>query len=299
MLDPRIVRVGIQVSGGQIKWYDGLSIQASGTKYANATQNECEVKITNLNKETRDYLLTETSPFLKPILKKDGEKEKPAKPKDGKEEAAAVAPDVKSGKFLYIEAGRESYGTTVLYVGEITSAVIAPPPDIVMTIKSATGNSKKGEIVSTSYPTTSLSNIAKQISNQLGYQLVFQAKDKQISNFTFTGGVLQQVDQLGVMGRVNAYVDDNKLIVKDNNKSLANQVKLISMDTGMIGIPEITERGVKVKYLFDNTTVLGGALKVESKLNPAVNGTYSIYKLQFDISNREEQFYWIVEAKRI
>ena len=63
-LDPRLLRVGFEI-GGQLKLYDDLAITASGTKYANANQNECELKITNLDKETRDYLLTDSSPFNK------------------------------------------------------------------------------------------------------------------------------------------------------------------------------------------------------------------------------------------
>ena len=60
--DPRIIKVGIEVNGN-IKVYQDLDIRASGTKYANANQNECEVKITNLDNETLNYILTQTSPF--------------------------------------------------------------------------------------------------------------------------------------------------------------------------------------------------------------------------------------------
>jgi len=61
-IDKRIVRVGIETNGA-IKYYEGLNITANGTKYGNANQNECEVKISNLDKATRDFILTETSPF--------------------------------------------------------------------------------------------------------------------------------------------------------------------------------------------------------------------------------------------
>lgn len=299
MLDPRLLRIGIEVDGN-IKWYEDLQIQASGTKYANAKFNECEVKITNLDKKTRDYLLTETSPFTKAKVPKEGEKTeagataaKDQKPKDGE-----IAPAVLSGKYLYIQAGRQSYGYSNLYIGEITSATIALPPDIVLTIKSMTGYMKKGWVLAKSFPTALLSTIAAEVASDLGYTLIFEAQDKQISNYTFTGGAMEQVEQLGKMGRVNAYVDDTNLVIKDYDTALKGNAKLLNMDTGLIGIPEITEFGVKVKYLFDTDTVLGGLLKVESKLNPIVNGVYTIYKLQFDLSNRDDQFYWIVEARR-
>ncbi|SUW68948.1 phage protein [Bordetella avium] len=34
---------------------DGMRIKASGTKFANATQNECTVTISNLKRETRTF----------------------------------------------------------------------------------------------------------------------------------------------------------------------------------------------------------------------------------------------------
>ena len=116
-LDPRLLRISIQING-QLKSYEGLDMSASGTKYANANQNECEVKISNLDKTTRDYLLTETSPFTKN----------------------------KTRKLLRVEAGRVSSGYSLVFQGDITNAVGAQPPDIAMTLKAATGDFAKGLI---------------------------------------------------------------------------------------------------------------------------------------------------------
>ncbi len=66
----------------------------------------------------------------------------------------------------------------------------------------------------------------------------------------------------------------------------------------MIGIPEFTEQGIKVKFLLDNRTTLGGGIQIESKIYPATNGNYVIYKLGFEITNRDKPFYWIAEATR-
>lgn len=270
-LDPRIVRVGIEVRG-VIKYYTDLQIQASGTKYANATENECEVKITNLSKDTRDYILTETSPFIKS----------------------------KDPKRLILEAGRVSTGTSVVFIGDIISAVPSQPPDIQLTIKAATGSTQKGDIVTRSKAeSTPLSKLAKDIAGDLGLKLQFQAQDKNISNYSFAGGNLKQVDELGRTGGVNAFVDDGTLVVKDYEVALNGKSQLLNLETGMIGVPEISEHGVKVKYLYNNESAIGGALVVQSKINPAANGTYVIYKLNFDLSNRDTPFYLMAEAKRL
>lgn len=269
-IDQRIVRVGIEING-QLRVYENLFVTASGTKFANPLQNECEIQIANLAKDVRDFLLTETSPFNAN----------------------------KTPKRIIIDAGRVSTGTFRLYEGDITECIASQPPDIALTIKAKTGQFSKGKVVAVAQaPQVALSRIAKEISDSLSLSLVFEAKDKNISNYSFTGGALKQVEKLSDAGHVNAYVDDKNLVVKDYNVPLAGVVHTLSAETGMIGIPETTEQGVKVKYLLDPKTKLGGQLIVQSQINKALSGDYVIYKLGFDISSRDTAFYWIAECKR-
>jgi hypothetical protein len=269
-LDSRLLRISIGVRG-QLKSYEGLDMSASGTKFANANQNECEVKLSNLDRETRDYLLTETSPFNK----------------------------IRTRKLLRVEAGRVSSGYSLGFEGDITTAVGAQPPDIAITLKAATGDFAKGVIVARSQSgVTPLRNIAARIAQDMGLSLNFQAADKSVSNYTHTGAAAKQVQTLGQLARVNAYVDDSALIVKDWGVPLKNRVREVNLDSGMIGIPEFTETGVKVKLLFDNQTALGGALHITSKLNPAANGLYTVAKLGFELASRDTPFYYIAEATR-
>ncbi|MEJ2767545.1 hypothetical protein IHE30_02595 [Mycetohabitans sp. B46] len=269
-LDPRIVRVGIEMNG-ELKTYDDLAIIATGSKFANALQNEAEIRVSNLSKADREYLLTETSPFNLN----------------------------RTPKRIVLDVGRRSTGASRVFVGDISSCLPSQPPDITLTFKSSTGQFQKGNILARSQAgIASLSAIAKQIAGDLGLTLRFEATDKNIANYAFAGGALKQVDRLGEAGGVNAYVDDNTLVVKNYNVALSGEARVLSESTGMIGIPEITEQGVKVKYLFDTTTCLGGALTIDSKLNPATSGSYVIFKLHFELANRDTPFYWIAEAKR-
>lgn len=269
-IDGRLLRVGFQIDN-VLKTYEGLDIVASGVKYANANQNECEVKIDNLDKPTRDYLLTATSPFNKN----------------------------KTRKILTVEAGRVSTGYSLVFQGDITTAQGAQPPDISMRIKAAAGDFAKGDIIARSQPgLTPLQNIASRVAQDLGLSLNFQATAKQIANYTYTGSAVKQVEQLGVMGHVNAYIDDRALVVKDFNAPLSGRTRELNLDTGLIGIPEFTEVGIKVRMLFDNQTTLGSALNITSKMNPAANGLYTVFKLTFDLASRDTAFYYIAEATR-
>lgn len=268
--DARILRIGIEVDG-QLRVYDGLWASATISKFANPLQNEAEVKIANLTRDARDFLLTETSPF--------NQSKKPRR--------------------IFIEAGRESIGAFSLFQGDITECSPSQPPDITLTLKAKTKQASKGVVLAAAYGAREqLSTIAKGVADALGLALVFEAQDKSIANYSFTGGALKQVEKLGEAGRVNAYVDDDRLIVKDWNAPLAQTTHVLSKSSGLIGVPELTEQGVKLKYLLDPKSQLGGEIELESEIYPAVNGKYIIYKLSYELSNRDTPFYCIAECKR-
>lgn len=281
MFDPRIIRVGIEVDG-QIKTYgEDFDISVSGSKMANPAENSCEVTISNLTKETRNYILTETSPFNKN----------------------------RTPKRMIVEIGRvsslggsPSSGQAPLsriFVGEIVSSSPSQPPDIALTIKALTKTYDKGIVVTRNGQEQELlSAIAARVAADLSLALDFQATDKTIANYAFSGPKLRQVNHLELAGGVDCFVDDEKMVVKDAGQPLREKVTTLSAKSGMVGLPEATERGIKVSFMLDSPATLGGALKVESEINPALSGDYTIYKLDFQAATRDTPFYWSAEASR-
>jgi hypothetical protein len=269
-IENRIVRLGIELNG-KINFYEDLLIYASGTLYASALAGESDVRITNLNKQNRDWIMTAVSPYnLNRTPKK-----------------------------LIVEAGRASTGVYRLFEGEIIRAELSQPPDLTISFKARSTVFNSGKIVAVNLgESTNLSDISKSVAADLDKSLNFQASDKLISNYSFNGAALKQIDKLGESGGVNAYIDGDKLIVKDYGQPLPGATLFLSEQTGMIGMPQLDVQGVTVKFLIDAKPTLGGGIEIESKLYPAVNGLYTIYKLDYEVSNREEPFYWIARGSR-
>lgn len=270
-LDPRIIKISIGVNGKLKTYSSPMNIRATGTKYANSLQNDCSIILSNLDKATQDFILTETSPY---ILNK-------------------------TPKTVIVEAGRESTGTTVIYRGNIIKSIVSQPPDVSITLTCLTGNFLKGSIITRNFgAVTPLQTICSSVSKDTETILDFQATNQNIGNYSFGGGALNQVELLNGMGGINAFIDDDRLIVKDSMVPLRGITRELSATSGMIGIPEFTEQGIKVKMLLDNLTRLGSGLRINSEQYPAVNGSYVIYKLGFDIASRDTPFYYIAEAAR-
>ena len=272
MLDPRLLRVGIEVNN-QFNVYEGLAITATGFKSGSLIQNACTLTIANLDEETRNFLLTEGNPYNR------------------------IRTSARSR--VVIECGRESYGYFVLYRGDIITVGVSQPPDITVVINCLTGNFFKGSIVSRSAkPLTPVSEVAAQVAMDLGVSLRFEATDKLVSNWNFTGSAEKQINKLYNMGNYDAYLDDDTLIVADRNRALTGDVRELSQENGLIGVPEIIDNGVRIRMLVDNHVNVGTRIDLVSDFYPAVNGSYKIVKLGFEVANRDTPFYYIADAIR-
>lgn len=268
MLDNRIMRVSLEI-GGILKIYESLAITASGMKFGNSIQGEAKVTISNLSRSDINYIIRETSPLNKNRVTKK----------------------------LMLDVGRVSTGYTRVYVGDIWRSNVSQPPDVVLSMECKTGQILKGQYAGVTQPSVvPLSDIGRAVGASLGIPVVNEATDKNISNYQFSGAALKQVDALCDAGGVNAFVDDDVLYIKDADKALEGRSVVVSESTGLIGLPEITDSGVKVKILFLPGVHVGGMIDLQCRLMPEANGQYQIYKLGFEFANRADPFYWIAEA---
>lgn len=269
-LDPRLLSVGVEI-GGQLRIYSDGDITANIAKSGDPIQNESTITIGGMAQEPRNQLLTETSPYNKNYV----------------------------AKRVTVSAGRQSTGTFTIYSGDITRVELTQPPNIIVTLHSKTLNFQKSILISKSFgESTPLSVIAKGVASVLGIPLNFQATDRNIGSFAFTGPQTGLVDKLGEMGGVNAYVDDSVLVVKNNGVALTDVTHTISEASGMIGQPELTDIGVRVRYMLDQNSKLGGKLTIDSKQNPTLSGDYIIYNLWDVVALRDTAWYTVADCMR-
>lgn len=271
-IDERLLRITIDVEGTEHK-FERLAIIAVGTKYGSAISNVCEVRIANIDKKVREAILTEGTPF------------------------ARFAPPKNS---IRIEAGRVSSGMSEIFIGDITTVMVTQAPDIWLVIRAVTGQFLKTNTVAISRPATSkFSAIAQQVASTLEVDLDFQAPDKDVTNFSFSGGAETLVGKLGeITNGVDAYLDDKLLTVR--SRFQANDVEPIEINikTGMVGLPEFVGLGVRVTVLLRQEIRMGQKIRVTSDAYPAVNGVYFIYLLSFNLANRSSPFFYTLEAAR-
>lgn len=274
MIDLRSIRVGIEISG-EMRYYqslDGFKIRVEGHKRANAQQDECAVIISNLKMETRDFLISETSPFN----------------------------ENKEPKLLVVEAGRVSTGLFEVFQGDIVSAEPASPPDVDLTIKAKTGARSARKVISNARGgKVNLSEIAQMVADDIEAGLNFQATDKLIENYTYSGSAYGQINRLATAGNVKAFLDGKTLFVLDRDKATEERKLVLNMGSGMVGIPKATEEAVEVTFLATGDAQIGGVVEIDSQYNKALNGDYKIDQFSYELSSHDDPFFYKAICTRL
>jgi hypothetical protein len=261
-------KVTIDTSTGDTN--NPIFISAQGSLRANPLQNSCSVQIGNLSPDLRNQLATQLTPWN---LNQER-------------------------KSMQLFAGRVSTGMFLLYQGDITDAQPSQPPDIIMNIRSQANQWYKYDIIAQSQnvQNAAVSDIVKNAAQGMGLTPHFEATDKLVSNYSYTGSRVKEINNIAQLGNYDVYTSNNMLVCKDKGKALENQNHTISAATGMIGQPTPTEFGARAVTLLTPGAIIGGSFTLNSVKNPLLNGDYTIYQYGFSIATRDIPFYTILDG---
>ena len=282
-MDKRICYVQIQTPSGD-KEIHNISIHGRITRKMSETGSSAKISIANLAREDVEYLTTYVSPYV----------------------------DQSKRKRINVFAGYESTGVAQIFSGDIYSALPEGMPDTWLNIEAKTEYFNQQNIITFATSDTTAQNLAVNIANQLGVNLVWRSKSqKLIDAFNFAGAKAKLLYKFNLVDAFRAFIDNGNMYVVDideeppedktsgntSNTKKSGYIKYITPDSGLIGIPQPDEYGVKVKILLDPAVQLGDWFKLESKMLPIVNGFYQVYEMTYDFATREPQYYIEIYGK--
>lgn len=268
-LDPRIVRVGITINN-ITTWYSDLWIEAKGVKVSNTINAACDITIIGLSTETRNFILRETRP---------------------------TTPNRKR-VLVELLVGRDSYGTTSYYKGDVFRSTATPQPNLGVFLRCVTGFFNKNKIVQQpSLELTNLSQIALIVANDNGYGLSFEIQDVKIKSYSFTGSAMQSLINFQSLSQSDVYVDNDTMFVKESGKAAKSRILYeANSKNGNLLESTGTESGAKIKILFNPSVNIGSRIRLTSTLNPQLDGDYLLFKVSFHITSRANPFELEVEG---
>jgi hypothetical protein len=107
--------------------------------------------------------------------------------------------------------------------------------------------------------------------------------DVKLSNPYFPGTTLSKVRACAQAADILWSIDRGVLAIWPRTQSRAGSVPQISSDTGMVGYPALSSKGMTVKMLFNWNIKLGGDVAIVSSI-PMANGTWRVFNLEHDLS---------------
>lgn len=273
--DDRLISLTVSLDEQTVTYDQDFYIIAAGCKYTNGNFGECSLRIDNISKRTRDFFATRSTSWR---------------------------PDRRNAKMI-LRVGRKSTGLFQVFSGNAIACNPSQPPDIGLHFKSLSMSLLLGQVNAISAPANAtLKTICQQVANNINYTLAYEASiDPIIGNYQFTGPAPKQINRLNDLAPICAFADDSNasLVVIDRDGAREKTVIEISAETGMVGVPEVTEVGVRVRMLITGEINPGVAVSLTSKINPAVNGEYVVYKLMYQVASFEAPFYWVLDLKPI
>lgn len=282
----RICRVTVEGKGGKAVFVGdqapdpGLQISFSTTKTLGSKQNSGTVTITNLSKARRNQLGDE---FDK----------------------------------LTLEVGYKDAGYSVILKGDIRDVTHAKTsPDVETTIEVGDGDKavQTGSVSKTFPSGTKPKEIVEYLAKKLPGVEVGQIKGlddlpKTKRPTTVYGRTYRELDEQGRQHGFYWSMQNGKFQALKNDESLGGSI-LISAETGMIGVAEPTDKGVKVKCLLNPAIEPGKTIKVKSGFldessgrdkrdSDDGGGEFRVASVSLQGSTRAEDWYCDVEANRI
>lgn len=263
-------------NGNNAKRIDGLNVRFNISKTRGQVQGRARISICNLGRRDLEYLTTYMSPWV----------------------------ELQKRKKIQLFAGYEG-NTALLFSGDILKALPTQPPDVWLACEALGGyyNNLVTESFTLQGPIT-LKQIAQTLAKRQG--LLFSCKadasvaNQQVDNFCHTGGLTNSLKKLNELGLCVAWIEDGTLCLdaKEPEFKEGANMRVISEDSGLVGVPVPGPLGVDVTVLLDPSLKLGEPVEIRSSLMPSINGVYWPYSLEHTGELRGNEWYTKLKCQR-
>ena len=271
MFDDRLVTLTIKIGNDTYTFDQEYYIAATGIIFTGGLFGQSTIKIDNISKQVLDTLITKTT----------------------------VWRPNRTTANVSLSIGRASYGTFEIFNGGAIASNPSQPPNIGMIIQSNTLSTILGQPNAfTAGSMTTIKSLCQSLAQSFNVPLVYEAtSQQQVGNYHFVGPLSKQIMKINDLGIVKVSYVNSQIVVTDLGAARKLPVVQVDTDHGLIGVPEVTEKGVRVKVLITNEIKLGSPVTVTSTVNPAANGNFTIFKLGYEIASRDTPFYYVLDLQ--
>lgn len=195
---------------------------------------------------------------------------------------------------IVLEAGDDQSKATV-FQGTITSAWadMTTPGDVPFRVEAHTGLIESVQDAEPSSYTgpTDVSTIMSSLATTMGLSFENSGVSVILASPYFYGSPRNQAKACAEAGNFNWIIDNGRLAIWPRGAARGGKAPLISADTGMIGFPAYTSKGISVSTVFNPAIGYGNKIEVQSQQEPA-SGEWIVYSLDYDLDTLTPNGNW-------
>ena len=198
-----------------------------------------------------------------------------------------INPAIKAKNVIRIDAGDDDNGMHYVFQGNIFDAWADynAAPDAVFNVIAYDGMKDALKPVSAiSFKgSTDVSTIMSGIAKTMGLAFEDAGVSVKLSNPYFPGTALMQVRSCAKAADINYNIDRGTLIIWPKKSSRVGEIPLISPDTGMVGYPSLSSKGMTVRTMFNPKVQLGRDVQIKSSV-PMASGKWNVSNVSHALS---------------
>jgi hypothetical protein len=190
-----------------------------------------------------------------------------------------------------IQAGDAINGMATVFKGNTITAWadLSDMPETFLEINAQTGAIEAmTPVPPSSFPNgADVATVMSGLATLMGRKLENNNVRIQLPPSYFSGTALAQAHACARAARIEMYVSEDglTLAIWPRNSNRAGAIPLISPATGMLGYPQYTSNGAKIRTIFNPSIVFGGQIQVQSSVQPA-NGIWKVNDVVDNLSSQ-------------
>lgn len=207
----------------------------------------------------------------------------------------------KSTGLMRFAAGYQN-NLSLLFIGNIKKVThTRSGPDIITTLECGDGEKQITEstIELSLGPGAKVNQIITAAQNALGVSVgvIKGLPDTSFQNgFSFSGTVSELLDKMSKKAGLVWSIQNNALQIFPENENTGETAVLLNDETGLIGVPNKTDKGFTCRSLLNPELIPGRLVQIESKLL-AIKGTFRVEKADHVGDTQEGDWITDVEGK--
>jgi hypothetical protein len=194
---------------------------------------------------------------------------------------------IRSKNTVSIAAGDDETGLQLVFFGVIDAAFgdYNAAPDVAFNIMAYAGYDvavKPVNATSVKGP-VSASVLMKGFADAAGLKFEDAGVNVTLTNPYFPGTVLNQIRLCAAAAGIKYTIDRNVLSIWTSKTAVQGEIPTISKNSGMVGYPTLSSKGMDVEMVFNWNMRLGGMVEIQSFIEMA-NGKWVVFSVSHSLS---------------